>query len=170
MEILKTGDIKFHSLGYNSYMYLQGTNRQIDIYGSDYVNIIASTTVKCDAPLILEDCSTHQITGFCSHGGCSCSSSDKRLKTNIKSLNYGLTEVSQLDPISFKFKSASDDITHLGFVAQDVQEVIPEVVQEQPDGMLGIRYDELIPILVNSIKELKDRVEFLESELKLRNN
>ena len=170
IEILKTGTILLNSLDYASYIRLLGTNNQVEIYGTNYITEVAAISIQNQSPLIVEDCSTHQITGFCSHGGCSCSSSDKRLKTNIESLEYGLNEINQLNPISFKFKSASDDVTHLGFIAQDVQTVIPEVVQEQPDNMLGIRYDELIPILVNAIKELKDRIEFLETELKERNN
>jgi hypothetical protein len=73
-----------------------------------------------------------------------------------------------MNPISFNF-TKNIDTTHLGFIAQDIQQIVPEVVQEQPDGMLGIRYDEMIPILVNSIKELKDRVEYLENELQKKN-
>ncbi len=170
IEILKTGNIVLNSLDDNSYINILGTSNKIEVYGTDQVLISANQDITNLSSVIYENCGSHVITGYCSHGGCSCSSSDKRLKTNIESLEYGLNEINQLNPVSFKFKSASDDVTHLGFVAQDIQEIIPEVVQEQPNTMLGIRYDELIPILVNAIKELNEKVESLESRLKMESN
>lgn len=169
IEILKTGNIILNSLNSNSHIDILGIQNKVEIYGTDQVLISANQDITNLASTIYENCGNHIITGFCSHGGCSCASSDKRLKTNVIPLQYGLSAVSRIDPVSFNFTKDiknNIDTTHLGFIAQDVQRVIPEVVQEQSDGMLGIRYDELIPVLVNSIKELKDRVEFLESKLK----
>jgi hypothetical protein len=164
IRIYKDGDIKLHSLSDASYIDILGTSSTVDIYGTDVVNILASSNIDNTAPTILENCGSHIITGFCSHGGCSCSSSDERLKTNVTNLEYGLDAIKELTPISFEFKK-SDDLKHLGFIAQDVQQIIPEVVQTQSDNMLGIRYDELIPVLVNAVKELTEKVETLEMKL-----
>jgi hypothetical protein len=164
IEILKTGNIHLISKQYRSYIDILGTNEQINIMGTDRVDIEGQTVINNTAATINENCGTHAITGFCSHGGCSCSSSDKRLKININTLPYGLSEVMNMMPISFNFKN-NDYTNHLGFIAQDIQGVVPDVVQEQSDGMLGISYDELIPVLVNAIKELSQRVEHLEAKL-----
>ena len=50
---------------------------------------------------------------------------------------------------------------HFGFIAQELQEVYPELVYEKDDGYLAVNYVELIPILVQSIKELNEKVEML---------
>ena len=54
----------------------------------------------------------------------------------------------------------------IGLIAQDIEKVVPEVVKTREDGTKGIRYDKLIGVLVEAIKELKQEVE----ELKNGNN
>jgi hypothetical protein len=98
------------------------------------------------------------------------SSSDIRLKSNIKPLSYGLAEVLSLNPISYNF--TGNQKTSLGLNAAEVQGLIPEVISnigEDPDNgdnpLLGISYSELIPVLVNAIKELSAEVELLKSKI-----
>jgi hypothetical protein len=52
-----------------------------------------------------------------------------------------------------------------GIIAQDVQEVLPQVVQEKSDGTLGVRYEKMIGLLVESIKDLKAEVDELKRQL-----
>ena len=51
----------------------------------------------------------------------------------------------------------------IGFIAQDVQKVIPELVRENKDGMLSMRHQGIAPILLEAIKELKAEIEELKS-------
>lgn len=53
---------------------------------------------------------------------------------------------------------------HIGFLAQDVQKVFPEIVYEDKDGILSVDYISLIPVLVESMKELNEKVEKLQTE------
>ncbi len=53
--------------------------------------------------------------------------------------------------------------THFGLIAQELKEIYPELVYEQQDGYLGINYTELIPVLMQAIKELNNKVEELSS-------
>lgn len=53
--------------------------------------------------------------------------------------------------------------THFGFIAQELQQIYPELVYEQDNGYLAINYVELIPVLVQSIKELNAKVEELSA-------
>ena len=86
--------------------------------------------------------------------------SDRRLKENISATNYGLAEVMQLNPMKFDYINGEKN--DLGFIAQDVQTVLPELVVTQANGMLGLKTDMLIPVLVNAIKtqqsEIQDNV------------
>ena len=59
--------------------------------------------------------------------------------------------------------SLDKETRQVGISAQAVQEVLPEAVFEKDDGYLGVAYDKLIPLLVESIKELKSEVEELKS-------
>mgnify|MGYP003313014710 CR=1 FL=1 len=97
------------------------------------------------------------------------SPSDKRLKENIKPIESALDKVSKLQGVTFDWKK-SDSILDIkediGFIAQDVQKVIPELVRENEDGMLSMRHQGIAPILLEAIKELKAEVEELKKQIK----
>ena len=93
------------------------------------------------------------------------SPSDIRLKENIKPIESALDKVSKLQGVTFDWKK-SDSILDIkediGFIAQDVQKVIPELVKENKDGMLSMRHQGIAPILLEAIKELKAEIEELK--------
>ena len=90
--------------------------------------------------------------------------SDFRLKKNILPLSYGLNEVMKLQPVSYDWK---DDSGHkIGLIAQDVKKVIPEVVVgDESKENLGMNYAELVPVLVNAVKELKNELQDAKKEI-----
>lgn len=92
--------------------------------------------------------------------------SDKRLKENIKPTNYGLNELLELNPVEFKWKEKEGK--EIGLIAQEVEEVVPEVIKENKrinDDTLykQVDYEKLVPVLINSIKELNERIKQLEN-------
>jgi hypothetical protein len=89
--------------------------------------------------------------------------SDLRLKTNIVPISPVLTKICSLNGV--KYQMIGNEQEYTGFIAQAVQEHIPEVVRGN-SGYLAISYTGLIPYLVESIKELKDEI----NELKMRLN
>jgi len=95
-------------------------------------------------------------------------SSDKRLKDNITPLTSPLIKISKLGGYEFDWNENQSDFKghDVGVIAQEIQEVIPEVVTERKDGYLAVRYEKLVPLLIEGIKELTDRVEKLEEENK----
>ena len=52
----------------------------------------------------------------------------------------------------------------VGVIAQEVEEVLPDVVHEGEDGMKAVAYGNIVGVLIEAIKELKERVEYLESK------
>ena len=52
----------------------------------------------------------------------------------------------------------------IGFIAQDVKKVFPELVSTRPDGYLGVQYSRFVPLLVETIKEIDDRLRKVEEE------
>ena len=113
--------------------------------------------------------------------------SDKSLKENIKELNYGIDEIMKLKPVTYQWIKnnygstqiqENEKETKLGFLAQDVLEVIPEVVkthdwkilnEKEPDNYtrvkndkLGMNYSEIIPVLVKAIQEQQREIDLLK--------
>jgi len=96
------------------------------------------------------------------HNDCGCFYSDERLKENVKTVKQGLHHVDAMRPVAFTYKD--DDKEHLGFIAQELEDLVPEVVEEDEQGFKRVRYAELIPVLVNAVKELSMRVKELEEK------
>jgi hypothetical protein len=92
--------------------------------------------------------------------------SDARLKTNIRDLNYGLSTIMNMRPVQYSWKEGSDK-KGIGFLAQELRTVIPEVViGDESKETLAVNYIELIPVLVNAIKEQQKQIELLNKKIK----
>lgn len=86
--------------------------------------------------------------------------SDERFKENIKTLDNALELVQALRGASF-LKNGLPDI---GFIAQEVQRVVPCLVKENEDGYLSVVYGNITAILVEAVKVLAARIEQLETK------
>ena len=93
--------------------------------------------------------------------------SDRKYKENIKPIESALDKAMQLQGVTFDWKD-SDSILDIkediGFIAQDVQEVLPELVRDSGKGNLSLRYQGITPILLEAIKELKAEIDLLKSK------
>ncbi|RLD58503.1 MAG: hypothetical protein DRJ05_07920 [Bacteroidetes bacterium] len=111
--------------------------------------------------------------------------SDNRLKSNQKELEYGLKEVMQMQPKSYNHHSSSTNeegdfimvtdqkIPTFGFIAQEVQQIIPEAVNEPEDAsknLWSMDYDKLIPVLTKAIQEQQAMIEAMQLEIEALKN
>ncbi len=86
-------------------------------------------------------------------GATNCTS-DQRLKTDIQPFSSSLAKVMQLQPITYKWKDPNkEQNTHVGFIAQDVQKVLPEFVANVYGDYLGVDYAGLVVPVVGAIQE-----------------
>lgn len=118
-------------------------------------------------------------------------SSDKRFKTDIKPITSSMEKLAQLEGVSYKMKKSKKNEYDLnsitdttkrqaveaemalyesvattdkyGFIAQELKEIFPELVDQDNEGYLNIDYIGLIPVLVEAIKELQEKVETIEN-------
>ena len=90
--------------------------------------------------------------------------SDVRKKENITTYTRGLSEVLQLRPVSFNWKQYNPSETQYGFIAQEVETIIPEIVDQDSEGYKNIK-NAYIPILVNAIKELQNQIDQIKQDL-----
>jgi hypothetical protein len=98
-------------------------------------------------------------------------SSDYRLKDNPQLITNGLATINQIKPVTFTWKS--DGSSGEGFIAHELQQVVPRAVTGEKDAVdsegkpqyQGVDASKLVPFLVSAIQELKTKVESLEAEI-----
>ena len=102
---------------------------------------------------------TNDITAFYS--------SDERLKDNISNIEDPLAKVVSLGGYTFDWNEKTDnDGTETGVIAQEVESLgLPGIVTTRDDGYKAVRYEKLVPLLIEAIKELNDKVSSLEDKL-----
>ena len=98
-----------------------------------------------------------------SDGTLTTATSDAKYKYNIRPLNYGLETLLQLNPVNFQWIEGEEE--DLGFIAQDVAEIIPEAVNTNWNSDLLFRYESLIPILTKAIQEQQALIKALEQRI-----
>jgi hypothetical protein len=87
--------------------------------------------------------------------------SDVRLKENITDLPSSTELIQQLRPVEFDMKK--DGEHKAGFIAQELEQVFPNMVVESESGIKKIKRDQLVPYLVKCIQELTERIKILEN-------
>ena len=93
--------------------------------------------------------------------------SDRRQKENIKDIAYGLDEVMRLRPVTHTWIQGDTSKVSIGLIAQEVEEILSEVVNTSMDGETDIKaldYNGIIPVLIKSIQELNEKIKQLESK------
>lgn len=92
-------------------------------------------------------------------------SSDERLKDNIAPIENSLDKVGQLKGYEFDWNDKQDvyEGHDVGVIAQEVEKVVPELVQTRDDGYKAVKYEKIVPLLINAINELKAEIEELKS-------
>ena len=85
-------------------------------------------------------------------------SSDARLKSNIVSLGSTLPKLLQIDGKSYEMKGKQK----IGVLAQEIQEVFPDLVSEDDNEMLAVNYQGLVPVLINALKEQQSEIDELK--------
>ena len=90
--------------------------------------------------------------------------SDETLKDNITPIDSGLDKVMALQGVSYDWKS--DGTADIGFIAQEVEKVVPQAVYGKSDGEYGLDYGSLTSVLVEAVKEQQAQIEDLKAELK----
>ena len=94
-------------------------------------------------------------------------SSDERLKDNIQTIENPLEKLSQISGNTFDWNEEKQDIykgRDYGVIAQEIEQVMPELVDTRDNGYKAVKYEKLVPLLIESIKELQKEIEELKSK------
>ena len=90
--------------------------------------------------------------------------SDITYKEEIKNIENALNIINQLRGVSFKWKENKKK--SIGLIAQEVENVIPEIVNTRQNGVKTLIYDNIIPLLIESVKELQKEIVKLKEQIK----
>ena len=97
-------------------------------------------------------------------------SSDRRMKDNIRPIINATESINKLSGNYFEWnnlqKTYTVGDTDIGVIAQEVEAVFPELVINRDDGYKAVRYEKIIPVLIEAIKELSSRLDILEGRNK----
>ena len=185
-DITIAGDLACRDISYNGTLRMNGSNPVLDISGTTYTaaelnELLSDNSIPVqsfDEGLYvkpggkvgigtdglpnnnpLEVVGNIKATSF-------SSSSDYRLKTEIVTISGSTYSLDNLRPVEYKLKS--DQQLHYGFLAHELQQLYPSMVNGVKDGeeMQSIQYQELIPLLVKEIQELKAEVKLLKKEIR----
>jgi hypothetical protein len=114
------------------------------------LGLINSTTLTWGAAFT----ATGNVTAF----------SDARVKTNIKTIDNALLKVLALRGVTYNRTDLEDKSEQIGIIAQEIKEILPQVVQENENGYYSVAYGNIVGVLIEAIKEQQTQIE----ELKLR--
>ena len=96
------------------------------------------------------------VTGNTTVQGTLYETSDRKLKSNINTIEEALSQVCALRGVEFDWNKNGNH--SYGLIAQELEEVLPFLVQEDPTGNKTVNYTALIGLLIESIKELNERL------------
>jgi len=91
--------------------------------------------------------------------------SDERVKENINTIENALDKVKALRGVTYNRTDKEDKSEKIGVIAQEIQEVLPQVVHEDVDGMLGVSYGNITAVLIEAMKEQQAQIELLKAEI-----
>ena len=114
-------------------------------------NISAGWSFKCDN------------SGNCTATGNVTAYSDRTLKDDILPITDALKKVAAINGVTFVRNDIDDDSRHAGVIAQEVMTVLPEVVREDTSGKLTVAYGNIVGLLIEAIKELRQEVNELKN-------
>ena len=104
---------------------------------------------------------TNDITAFYS--------SDIRLKENIQPIQNALEKVESISGNTYDWKEGYDEIhshkgNDIGVIAQEIEEILPQIVTNRDNGYKAVQYEKIVPLLIEAIKELSAKIKQLENK------
>lgn len=147
-------------VGFNEYVNYRGTGNG----GHRFYSLTSGTPTLANSLSFLDINGNWSAASF-------TPTSDIRLKRNIKPVENGLETILKLNPVSYEKKNSLEskeyNTKEIGFIAQEIRKVLPDVVKETDDAdkLLSVNYDSLVPVLAKAIQELNTKVNELTSKV-----
>ena len=156
-----------NTVSYGASLDSRGLISQIGLDTNDYINVGTDQInffIDGSEDMRLQDSGTLQVEGDVVAYS-TVISSDEKLKDNVETIDGALDKVKQLKGVTFNYKSNGK--ASGGIIAQDVEKVMPSLIQQQKtldgsDTFKTVDYNGLVGLLIESVKELSDRLDKCE--------
>ena len=139
-----------------------------NVSGSGNINTTGGITITGNLTATEITGSTLTTSGAITAGGdvTAFFSSDERLKDNVTPIEGALEKVNQIGGYGFDWNSNSEHSGHdVGVIAQEIEKVLPEVVTTRDNGYKAVRYEKIVALLIQAVKEQQSQIEELKSKL-----
>lgn len=143
-----------------------------------YVDSSGNTGIGTTAPggfrLNITNTATANVAQFNGSAGTQCTvvtgtgwscTSDESLKTNVLNINNGVDIINQIQGVTYNWKNDQDGATQHGFIAQDIQKILPELVTTDQNGRLSLNKDGIMPYIVEAVKQQSGDIGKVNSQL-----
>jgi hypothetical protein len=141
-------------------IYWSSVNNSVGIGGSTTVNWAAAVT---NGTMFY---TSESYATFDMYARSFIPTSDRRIKENVEPLEDSLDKIKQLEGVSYNRIEDIEKKREIGFIAQDVQEVVPEIVNYHEDtDTYGVDYDKITALLTEALKEEDIKVEALNTKV-----
>ena len=129
--------------------------------------ITAAGTIEATGVNIVKGGTLCATVAICSDGDIiAFASSDKSLKNNIKLIDNSSEILDKINGYEFDWKDEADRNGHdFGVIAQEIQEVMPDAVRKNSNNYLAVDYQKLIPVLIQEVKSLNNKIKVLEDKI-----
>ena len=144
--------------GYGIFYYQGSSGRD----GADSIDFAFNTTTSATSALSIKTNGDMKLAGAFTAGGKITAYSDKRLKTNIRDIKNPLSGILKVKGVLYD-RLDNDSKDQIGFLAQDLEEIFPELVITGLDGIKSVNYQAMTAILVEAIKEQQLQIDKLKS-------
>jgi hypothetical protein len=157
--------------GYSSHGYgIRGVGGNIGVYAQ---NLSSGTGVYLATQGLAGDFDGDvQVHGnLCTTSGSVGSCSDRRYKDEIQTLHSALATVMKLRGVSFRWRTREfpsqrfNEGAQIGFIAQEVEQVLPQLVLSNREGYLSVDYSHITPVLVEALKEQQQQIETQQASI-----
>jgi len=145
-------------LNFNNSTKFQTTNTGISVTGEGlFTGNISGSSVSSSGDILADG----DVVAY--------NSSDMRLKNNLQVIEGALDKIDGINGYEFDWNDKSPGWARqrghdVGVVAQEVQKIHPEIVEERKNGYLGVDYKRLVPLLIQSVKELKQEIDEIKQK------
>ena len=132
-----------------SIQYDASTRLRISVAGSGATTFTTDNSAACGF--------TGDVIAF--------ASSDEKLKDNLKPIENSLDKVFKLSGYEFDWNDKQETYQghDVGVIAQEVEKVLPEVVTTRDNGYKAVKYEKIVPLLIEAIKEQQKQIEELKN-------
>ena len=150
-------------VGSNGWFFYTGQTKRYDFWIANNIALQLASSQNLLIGTTTDNGERLYVSGSIRATGSITANSDARLKKNIERIENALEKVEQIS--GYTYNTIYDEDRHAGVIAQEIDKVLPEIVNKGNDGLMGVEYGNISALLIEAIKDLKTQNDSLQARL-----